>query len=710
MRTKTRKAFLSFFFCFLCASTLIAEDGSRLWLRYAPLERVGYRFERVVADETSPTLGVALRELHTAWKSFTGGEISFSGVTDANTALVVGTGKSKAVNALLPRKALNGLGRDGFLITSVGSHLVIASEGDQGVLYGVFHFLRLIASGLWTGETIRETPAYERRLLNHWDNLDGSIERGYAGGSLWQWSQLPDTLSPRYEAYARANASVGINGTVLNNVNANPQILTRPYLEKVKALAEVFRPYGLQVYLSVNFSAPQTIGGLPEADPLNKDVRQWWQKKMKEIYALIPDFGGVLVKANSEGQSGPQDYARTHADGANMLADALKPYRGIVIWRAFVYSPTQEDRAKQAYGEFVPLDGQFRDNVMIQIKNGPIDFQPREPFSPLFGALRQTPTMVEFQITQEYLGHSKQLVFLAPLFEETLRSDTRAWGEGSTVARLTDATFGSRRLSAIAGVANTGSDANWCGHPFAQANWYAFGRLAWKHDLTSEQIADEWIRQTFTHNEAFLDPVKDLMLTSRETCVNYMMPYGLHHIFAFRQHYGPEPWGDIPGGRADWMPWYYHKADTGGIGFDRTPTGSNAVAQYHEPLAGIYADPARCPENLLLWFHRVPWTHPLANGLSLWENLCYRYDEGVQTVRAYQKVWDRLEGFVDPERFLQVQSRLRTQARDALVWKDACLLYFQTFSRRPIPYELERPVHDLEDLKRQISAVHGGRL
>ncbi|MDR1938939.1 MAG: alpha-glucuronidase, partial [Tannerellaceae bacterium] len=523
----------------------------------------------------------------------------------------------------------------------------------------------------------------------HWDNLDRSVERGYAGLSLWRWDELPGKLSPRYEAYARANASIGINGTVLNNVNAEPQILAPDYLAKVKAIADVFRPWGLKVYLSVNFSSPKELGGLPGSDPLNKEVVKWWNDKIKEIYALIPDLGGFLVKANSEGLPGPQDYGRTHADGANMLADALAPYKGIVMWRAFVYSPNREDRAKQAVLEFLPLDGQFRDNVIIQIKNGPVDFQPREPFSPLFGALRKTQAMVEFQITQEYLGFSNHLVYLAPLFKETLESDTYSGGQGSTI---------SKRIKAIAGVTNIGDDANWCGHPFAQSNWYAFGRLAWNPALSPEQIADEWLKMSFTSHPAFLHPMKEMMLSSREACVNYMMPLGLHHLFSFDRHYGPEPWGYIPGGRPDWMPCYYHRADSAGLGFDRTATGSNAVSQYAPPLNDIYNDISRCPENLLLWFHHVPWNHPMKNGRTLWDNLCYQYDTGVQQVREYQKLWDKVEPYVDADRFRLVQSRLKIQARDAVWWKDACLLYFQTFSKYPIPYTLERPIHELEEL------------
>lgn len=697
-----------YLFLFLVLPLLLfAEDGSRLWLRYKPLtwmqKEKGNTFSSIVKDEKSATLDIASRELSSAWKEIAGKDISSATLQDGS--IVLGTTNSKNVRSLLTGKELKDLTDDGFIIRSVKkgnrNYTVITSAEERGILYGVFHFLRLVQTDSFSDNlNIVENPKYKVRILNHWDNLDRTIERGYAGYSLWKWDELPNTLSPRYDAYARANASIGINATVLNNVNATPEILTGAYLAKVKALADVFRPYGLKVYLAVNFSSPKELGGLSDSDPLNPAVNKWWNNKVKDIYKLIPDFGGFLVKANSEGLPGPQDYGRTHADGANMLADALKPYGGIVMWRAFVYNPSNEDRAKQAYSEFTPLDGQFRDNVIIQIKNGPVDFQPREPFSPLFGALRDTQEMVEFQITQEYLGFSNHLVYLSPMFKETLDSDTYSDGEGSTIAKITDGTLRSGKVTAISAVANIGEDTNWCGHHFAQANWYAFGRLAWNHRLTSEQIADEWIKMTFSNNKDFMNPVKDMMLSSRETTVDYMMPLGLHHIFAFGHHYGPEPWGDVPGARPDWMPWYYHNADSTGLGFDRTTSGSNAVSQYFPPLNNIYNDIALCPENLLLWFHHVPWDYKMKNGKTLWDELCYKYDSGVQQVRAYQKLWDRMEEYVDEQRFREIQSKLRIQARDAVWWKDACLLYFQTFSKRQIPYDIERPVHELEDLKK----------
>lgn len=661
------------FFLFLFPFCVFAEDGSQLWLRF-PNVKNGISAEKIISKGKNPTLDIAKKELTAYWQG-------------------------QAVE-LRTEKSLKNL-KDGYTITSGPEKIVISAAKETGLLYGVYHILRLqqTQSDL-THLNITEKPSYDVRILNHWDNLDGSIERGYAGHSLWKWEDLPGTISPRYEAYARANASIGINAVVLNNVNASPNMLKNEYLIKVKALADIFRPYGIKVYLSVNFSSPKVIGGLENSDPLNKKVQEWWKQKTNEIYAIIPDFGGFLVKANSEGQPGPQDYGRTHADGANMMADVLKPHGGIVMWRAFVYSPSPEDRAKQAYLEFLPLDGKFRDNVIIQIKNGPIDFQPREPFNPLFGALKKTSEMVEFQITQEYLGFSNHLVFLAPLFKETLDSDTYTYGKGSTVSKITDGILRPAKLTAISAVANIGDETNWTGNHFAQANWYAFGRLAWNHQLSSDQIAAEWIKMTFTDDRNFVNSVKEMMLSSRETAVDYMMPLGLHHIFAFDHHYGPEPWGNIPGGRPDWMPVYYHKADEKGLGFNRTQTGSNAVAQYFPPLNDIYGNIETCPENLILWFHHVPWKYTMKDGKSLWDELCYTYDKGVKNVREYQKTWDRMEPYVDAERFHHVQSRLKIQSKDAVWWKDACLLYFQTYSKMPIPYDIERPVHELEDLKK----------
>ncbi len=673
-----------FCFCFL----LNAEDSSRLWLRYGTDNVVGKGAE-VVCHHGSPMLDIAVAELKAAWK---GGTVTLDIQTTA---------------------PWDDLGEEGYTLRSSDESgaVIVTSSGEKGLLYGAYHLLRLQESGAELTEIdFTEKPAYDLRILNHWDNLDRTIERGYAGRSLWLWDELPDVLSPRYWAYARANASIGINATVLNNVNASPQMLSTEYLRKVQALAGIFRPYGIQVYLAINFSTPSELGGLPTSDPLDAGVQRWWEEKVGEVYQLIPDFGGFLVKANSEGLPGPHDFGRTHVDGANMLADALKPYNGIVMWRAFVYEPGDGDRAKQAYQEFMPFDGQFRDNVIIQVKNGPVDFQPREPFSPLFGAMKQTPVMAELQITQEYTGFSNHLCFLAPMWKECLDSDTYQQGKGSTVARVTDGSVYRQSITALAGVANTGDDTNWCGHIFAQANWYAFGRLAWNHTLTSQQIADEWLAQTFSLFDAGETKAENdravllhaqltrVMLDSHEAVVDYMMPLGLHHLFAFGHHYGPEPWCDVPGARPDWLPRYYHRADREGLGFDRSATGSNAVAQYHEPLHSLYGNIDTCPDELILWFHHVPWQYALGTGRTLWDELCYRYDRGVQEVRAFQKVWDQVEQFVDADRFRQVQHRLKIQARDAVWWRDACLLYFQTFSGLPIPYELERPVHELEDM------------
>ena len=646
------RIFSLFYISIVFVTQMAAEDGSHLWLRL-PVNA----HAEISAPRQSPTLNIAVEELQQAWKG-------------APVRLVIQKDKQ--------------LQPEGFRIRHEDNKITLTSPTETGLLYAAYHLLRMQETGQNVVEAqTTENPAYNLRILNHWDNMDRTVERGYAGQSLWNWEELPNTLSDRYKEYARANASIGINGTVLNNVNASPKILSAEYLQKVKALADIFRPYGLRVYLSVNFASPMALDSLSTADPLDKEVIRWWKNKVKEIYRIIPDFGGFLVKANSEGQPGPCDFGRTHAEGANMLADALKPYKGIVMWRAFVYSPSDADRAKQAYLEFKPLDGQFRNNVIVQVKNGPIDFQPREPYSPLFGAMQHTPLMAEFQVTQEYLGHSNHLAYLAPMWKEFFEFVAPA------------------SLKAVAGVANIGTDANWCGHTFAQANWYAFGRLAWQPSLSSGNIADEWLKQTFGSQPSDISAqLKKMMLDSHEAVVNYMMPLGLHHIFAWGHHYGPEPWCSIPGARPDWLPSYYHRADKQGIGFDRSSKGSNAVAQYPETLAKQYDNIGTCPEEYLLWFHHVPWSHRMKSGRSLWDELCHHYDNGVRQVRDFQKIWDAAEKYIDAERFHEVQSKLKIQARDAVWWKDACLLYFQEFSGMPIPYEIERPIHELKDLQK----------
>lgn len=646
------RIFSLFYIAIVFVTQMAAEDGSHLWLRL-PVNA----HAEISAPRQSPTLNIAVEELQQAWKG-------------APVRLVIQKDKQ--------------LQPEGFRIRHEDNKITLTSPTETGLLYAAYHLLRMQETGQNVVEAqTTENPAYSLRILNHWDNMDRTVERGYAGQSLWNWEELPNTLSDRYKEYARANASIGINGTVLNNVNASPKILSAEYLQKVKALADIFRPYGLRVYLSVNFASPMALDSLSTADPLDKEVIRWWKNKVKEIYRIIPDFGGFLVKANSEGQPGPCDFGRTHAEGANMLADALKPYKGIVMWRAFVYSPSDADRAKQAYLEFEPLDGQFRNNVIVQVKNGPIDFQPREPYSPLFGAMQHTPLMAEFQVTQEYLGHSNHLAYLAPMWKEFFEFVAPA------------------SLKAVAGVANIGTDANWCGHTFAQANWYAFGRLAWQPSLSSGNIADEWLKQTFGSQPSDISAqLKKMMLDSHEAVVNYMMPLGLHHIFAWGHHYGPEPWCSIPGARPDWLPSYYHRADKQGIGFDRSSKGSNAVAQYPEILAKQYDNIGTCPEEYLLWFHHVPWSHRMKSGRSLWDELCHHYDNGVRQVRDFQKIWDAAEKYIDAERFHEVQSKLKIQARDAVWWKDACLLYFQEFSGMPIPYEIERPIHELKDLQK----------
>lgn len=642
---------------FISATALpsFSEDGSRLWLRY---DTVSVR-KQIDKGIDSPVMRLAENELSTFWK---GGKVSLQLMADSEYFA---------------------LGKDGYTINVENGTIVLRSMSETGLLYAAYHLLRLQACGEDCSRLdIKEKPLNDIRILNHWDNPDGTIERGYAGRSLWKWDELPAKVSPRYAEYARANASIGINGTVLNNVNASPEALSSDNLKKVKTLADIFRPYGIKVYLSVNFATPIKLGGLATADPLDSDVAEWWKQKVHEIYSMIPDFGGFLVKANSEGQPGPCDYHRTHAEGANMLASALKPYGGIVMWRAFVYSPSDADRAKQAYLEFKPLDGKFLDNVIVQVKNGPIDFQPREPYSPLFGAMPHTQLMVEFQVTQEYLGHSNHLAYLAPMWKEFYSY------------------YGPSDMKAAAGVTNIGDDTNWCGNDLAQSNWYAFGRLAWNPALSSEEIAREWLAQTFTADSRFVRPMTEVMMQSREAVVDYMMPLGLHHIFAWGHHYGPEPWCEIEGARPDWLPTYYHRADKEGLGFDRTTDGSDAVSQYPDSLAAVFNSIDSCPDEFLLWFHHVPWKHEMKSGRTMWDELCLHYQRGVDAARGFRDTWKDMSPYVDAERHAAVAHRFDIQASDAVWWKDACLEYFRTFSHMKYPAGVEKPHFSLKNLKK----------
>lgn len=631
----------------LCAK---AEDGNRLWLRHTPLR---------TAQVTGPE-GKASEVLKLYYD-----------------------GKQVTLNldATMPAN-------DGYSIAGNKENVTISAHTENGLLYGAFALLR--------GERGTSAPYFGLRLLNHWDNLDGSIERGYAGESIF-WNERLEINPQLIEKYAMANASIGINGTVLNNVNASPKMLTAVYINKVKEIADILRPWGIRVYISVNFGSPKALGDLDTADPLNKKVRRWWKRKVDEIYRTIPDFGGFLVKANSEGQPGPFDYDRTHADGANMLADALKPHGGIVMWRSFVYGAKHkgEDRVMQAVSEFKPHDGEFRDNVILQSKNGPLDFQPREPYAPIFDQMKNTQQMAELQITQEYLGHSQQLVFLAPMWEEFFSFVSPS------------------KLKGIAGVANIGLDTNWCGHHFAQANWYAFGRLAWNPQLTSKQIADEWLKQTFMDEKSNVKsedskgnerrfrkengsqqrrirqvPFKDvyaslldMMLRSREACVDYMMPIGLHHIFKFDHHYGPQPDGFIASYPLEWCPVYYHQADKNGVGFDRTSRGSGATLQYPEPYRTQYDDLATCPEEYLLWFHHVPWNHKMKSGRTLIEEMEFRYQRGVNEVIDFIAIWQQAKPYIDAQRWQEVNDRLTTQLVDAREWQQVCTKYFGSFTR-----------------------------
>ncbi|HJS92581.1 MAG TPA: alpha-glucuronidase family glycosyl hydrolase [Steroidobacteraceae bacterium] len=684
-----------------------SEDGYRLWLRYVPVRGAWLTAYRGSATElagvaSSPTLRAAQAELLRGLTGMLGRMPARAGAVTQDGAIVFGTPASSTLVRSLPLAlaiALGRVGDQGYIIRSVliDGHrtTVIAGNTDLGVLYGAFRFLRLLQTRAPIAHlAVASSPKIRRRVLDHWDNLDGTVERGYAGDSLWKWQSLPEHLSPRYTDYARACASIGINGAVLNNVNASPFILTPLYLHKVAALAGVFRPYGIRVYLSVPFSAPVSLGKLKSADPLDPGVRAWWAAEVAAIYREIPDFGGFLMKANSEGQPGPQDYGRTQAEGANLLARALAPHGGIVMWRAFVYSTgaQSEDRARQAYDTFKPLDGQFADNVLVQVKNGPIDFQPREPFHPLFGAMPHTHVMLELEVTKEYLGQRTSFVYLGPLFEEALRADTWARGAGSTVARVIDGSLYGQRLTGIAGVANIGSDRNWCGSIFNQANWYVFGRMAWNPDLSARAIAEEWVKMTFSSDPRFVEPVVKLMLGSREAAVDYMTPLGLASQMAAGTHFGPGPWvAPSSGMPADWSSTYYSRADASGIGFDRTSTGSDAVGQYSPQVGARFASLATCPQDLLLWFHHLSWDYRLRSGRTLWNSLLLHYDRGVAWVRNARRTWRGLSGYIDPRRYRLTADFLTIQLKDAEWWRDASIAYFESISRRPLPAGVAPP-------------------
>ena len=665
------KKYLILLFTVLTSLHVSAQsDGSQLWLgkQYANSCQV------ISQLPNNATAKIAKQELENNWR---GKNVELK----IDKSLNLGEGYN-----IYARPAQQG--------DNIQYEATITASNPIGLLYGAYELIRLQNTDAYnTGsgnqqnfsKAIDETekPQVGLRILNHWDNLDGSIERGYAGKSIFKWEEIKlgkngkggsisKSLHDRLITYARANASLGINGSVLNNVNASPKMMTAEYINKVKIIANILRPYGIRVYLSINFASPMALGYTKTADPLDKKVQQWWKKKAKEIYATIPDFGGFLVKANSEGQPGPGDYHRTHADGANMLADAVKPYGGIIMWRSFVYGANHkgEDRVKQAVSEFKSMDGKFRDNVILQSKNGPLDFQPREPYAPIFDNIKQTPQIAELQITQEYLGQSKHLTYLAPMWKEF---------------------FGfvnPDRLVGISGVANIGDDANWCGHPFSQANWYAFGRLAWNPSLTAEEIAHEWLVQTYENqNEKFTKPVEMMMMTSREACVNYMMPLGLHHIFKFDHHYGPEPDGFIASYPLEWCPVYYHKADAQGVGFDRSSKGTDAVGQYPEPYRSLYDNIETCPEEYLLWFHHVPWTYKMKSGSTLWQELCMKYNMGVAMVEVYRDFWHTsakqyMKGH--EQEWQHTDSLLNVQLENAKEWRNTCLKYFQTFSKMKI--------------------------
>jgi alpha-glucuronidase len=698
-----RNVFLLLVLATATAAPTRADDGYRLWLKYDRVADATARQQYVrntqfiASPGTTPTLRAASGELQRGLSGLLGQLVPVVATAGSRTGGVVLRVDAQASAGGQPLKA------EGYRIFSEKNNLVVTGRTDRAVLYGAFALLRQVQTRQpLTGLNTSSNPRIGYRMLNHWDNQNGTIERGYAGSSIWQWYQLPESLDPRYTDYARANASIGINGVVVNNVNASARYLTGEYIGKVAALAGVLRPYGQRVYLSVFWAAPKVIGGLNSADPLDPAVKQWWAAKSEEIYRAIPDFGGFLVKANSEGEPGPQDYNRTHADGANMLAQSLGQHDGIVMWRSFVYKAGTADRFKQAYEEFQPLDGKFDPKVLVQVKNGPIDFQAREPFSPLFGAMPKTPLVLEVQLTQEYLGFATHLVYLGPLIKEVLEADTYAKGAGSTVAKVVDGTVDQHALSGIAGVANIGSDRNWTGHPVGQANWYAFGRLAWDHTLSPTAIAQEWTRMTLTTEPAAVRTITDVLVKSRNIYVRYTTPLGLHHIMGESIHYGPQPWL-AKAGRPDWTAVYYHKADSIGLGFDRTATGSNALALYKPEVQKQWGNAQTCPLNYLLWFHHVGWKQHLSTGRNLWNELATRYYTGADSVLWMQKQWAQVQPQLDPALHADVAARLQTQRKEALWWRDACVLYFQSFAKQPIPAPFAPPTRTLADVKELVN-------
>ena len=694
-----KKRTISIFCFFFLFNIAYSNNGYRLWLDFKPIEKkiITEKYDFIKSIYTEETLKDEVVK-------------NAEAILSKNLSLMLNKNiKSEPIKKthqiwLLIKDDNSEINEEGYTIKSTNNSIIIEANTSKGLLYGALNLLNKIHRR----ENIKkisviDSPKVKLRILNHWDNIDRTVERGYAGFSIWNWHELPENIEPRYEDYAMANASIGINGTVLTNVNANAIVLRDDYIDKAAALANVFRKYGIKVYLTARFSAPIELGKLKTADPLDPEVRQWWKTKIDEIYKKIPDFGGFLVKANSEGQPGPQDYGRNHADGANMLAEALQKYNGIVMWRAFVYShEVNEDRFKQAYKEFVPLDGQFLPNVLVQVKNGPIDFQPREPIHPMFGAMPKTPLMMEFQITKEYLGQGTHLVGLSKMYEEVLDTDTYAKGEGSTVAKVIDGSLHGYSITGMAGVSNIGTAMNWTGNLFGQADWYAFGRLAWNPYLNSSEIFNEWITSTFTTNDKKVkDVAYNLLDVSHEACVNYMTPLGLHHIMAEGHHYGPGPWVDSLS-RADWTAVYYHKANKDSIGFNRQNGGSNALQQYNVEFRKKYEDISTCPESLLLWFHRVSWDFKMKSGKSIWEEMIYKYEKGVVTIEGMNTQWNTLKGLVDEETFNSVSNHLSIQLKEARWWRDACLTYFQSKSKRNFPDHITKPKESLQYYKNLI--------
>ncbi|WP_051572094.1 alpha-glucuronidase family glycosyl hydrolase [Ruminiclostridium cellobioparum] len=692
---------------FVVAGNPKSTSMYKCWLKYYKLEnkKLSGEYENllrnIVIKENTAITQSAVNELKRGLAGILGIRPEISEEPAKPAFLMLGTlSGNKSIAGLLGREKQN-LGEEGFIIKLLTENeqkqLLVAGKTDRGLLYGVFSLLRLIQTGTGLDELPRiENPVNQLRMVNHWDNMDGSIERGYAGKSIFYKNNKITGNLARIGDYARILASVGINAIAINNVNVHKietLLITDRYIKDAAKLNEIFRSYGIKLFLSINFASPLSTGELSTADPLDKEVRKWWKNRAEFIYSHMPDFGGFLVKADSEGRPGPFTYGRTHADGANMLAEALKPHGGLVIWRCFVYNCLQDwrdrtiDRAKAAYDHFMPLDGAFAENVLLQIKNGPMDFQVREPVSPLIGGLEKTNQVLELQTTQEYTGQQKHLCYLVPMWKEVLDFDTCAKGRGTSVKKIISREVFKNKYGGFATVTNIGDDTNWTGHQMAQANTFGYARLAWDPELTSEEIAESWIRLTYSNDRILVGTIKDMLLGSWRTYENYTSPLGIGWMVNPNHHYGP----NVDGYEYDkWGT--YHRADHKGIGVDRTVrNGTGYAGQYHKEVARLYENVETCPEELLLFFHYIPYDYRLKSGETLIQYIYNTHFEGVEQAEELKRKWESLKDKVEEDVFDHVMERLEGQIAHSKEWRDIINTYF--FRKTGIPDELGRKIY-----------------